>query len=318
MPAGRFNPNIYPGARFGRLTVLERIPRNGSQRSKIRCRCDCGTITTPNADNFKNGNTQSCGCLNLEKIKERVREQSRNSKRGQLLPGKRVGKLTIVKRIEDGDKLTPFVECLCDCGKTTNTTLDAIISGNTRSCGCLISETVAARNKATGSRQCFTSEQRPTWQSWQAMIIRCCNEKATSYRHYGARGVKPCQFLAEAPQNLVAVIGYRKEGTTLDRYPIFNGNYTCGQCDECKQNGWEKNVRWATRREQNLNKGSYNVFLTAFGKTLSKSQWMDLSGIGWQCLTGRLRRGWEIERALTTPDTFGNCYRPAAEVPQVQ
>ncbi len=46
------------GKKFGKLTVLERVPP-GSQK----CLCECGNIVIVQTDNLMDGNTQSCGCL---------------------------------------------------------------------------------------------------------------------------------------------------------------------------------------------------------------------------------------------------------------
>ena len=59
------------GERFGRLVVVNHI---GTLRRKSRwvCRCDCGKSVTVNGGSLTSGNTSSCGCLNLEKIKKRA------------------------------------------------------------------------------------------------------------------------------------------------------------------------------------------------------------------------------------------------------
>lgn len=57
---------IYPGRRFGRLTVIERsktiIPKN----VLWVCKCDCGNILEVAGNSLRSGNTKSCGCLKLE------------------------------------------------------------------------------------------------------------------------------------------------------------------------------------------------------------------------------------------------------------
>ena len=55
------------GKRFGRWTVLERVPGNGA--AKWRCRCQCGTERIVLARSLKAGVSQSCGCLNKERVK---------------------------------------------------------------------------------------------------------------------------------------------------------------------------------------------------------------------------------------------------------
>lgn len=64
--------SLMIGQRFGRLTVLEEGDRTRSGNVKWVCKCDCGTITKPiNGANLKDGTTQSCGCLKVEKVIER-------------------------------------------------------------------------------------------------------------------------------------------------------------------------------------------------------------------------------------------------------
>lgn len=47
------------GRRFGRLVVIEEL-----HHDKVRCRCDCGNEAIVKKAYLRNGNTQSCGCLN--------------------------------------------------------------------------------------------------------------------------------------------------------------------------------------------------------------------------------------------------------------
>ncbi len=72
---------------------------------------------------------------------------------------------------------------------------------------------------------------------------RCTNPRNPDYRHYGQRGIEyrfSCSP-AEAEAMLVAAIGRRPEGMSLDR--INNeGHYEIG------------NLRWATLKEQRANR----------------------------------------------------------------
>jgi AraC-like DNA-binding protein len=61
-----------------------------------------------------------------------------------------------------------------------------------------------------------------------------------------------------------------------------------------------ENCRWATRKQQHRNQRS-NVWLTHNGRTLCVADWADKLGMSRSTLTMRLRRGWSVERALSTP-----------------
>lgn len=71
----------------------------------------------------------------------------------QDLTGRRFGKLTVVKRIENyispkGARQTRW-ECLCDCGNITNCRTMELNSGAKKSCGCSKSEFCSLINRKT-------------------------------------------------------------------------------------------------------------------------------------------------------------------------
>lgn len=59
------------GQRFGRLLVLAVDGKDRFGTFKWRCVCDCGKEVTVGGSTLRKGVTKSCGCLNLDKIKER-------------------------------------------------------------------------------------------------------------------------------------------------------------------------------------------------------------------------------------------------------
>lgn len=62
------------GDKFNRLTLIE------FKNSRWICKCNCGKIISVRSSCLSNNNTKSCGCLNLEKLKER----------GAILSNKRI------------------------------------------------------------------------------------------------------------------------------------------------------------------------------------------------------------------------------------
>jgi hypothetical protein len=55
------------GQRFGRWTVLSRVPGlSRSRHARFECRCDCGTTKTVLGYKMRDGVSLSCGCLRSE------------------------------------------------------------------------------------------------------------------------------------------------------------------------------------------------------------------------------------------------------------
>lgn len=58
------------GERFGRLLVISRAPNSPTGKPMWNCVCDCGTECVKQSSALVNGCTRSCGCYNIERLKE--------------------------------------------------------------------------------------------------------------------------------------------------------------------------------------------------------------------------------------------------------
>lgn len=61
-------PKEMVGKVFHRLTVLEELKERKGGNVCYECECVCGNIVKVKGKYLRNGDTKSCGCLNIEKI----------------------------------------------------------------------------------------------------------------------------------------------------------------------------------------------------------------------------------------------------------
>jgi len=104
--------------------------------------------------------------------------------------------------------------------------------------------------------------------------------------NYKQRGITVCERW-QSFENFLADMGERPDGTSLDRYPDYNGNYEPGNC------------RWATQKEQ-VNNTNRNVYISVNGVTKTQSQWAEITGLREETISARMKRGWSKEAAVTT------------------
>lgn len=204
----------------------------------------------------------------------------KKAERKQAAAGDKFGRLTLVEPagLVGG---RPGWRCLCDCGSAAVIQQKRLVSGHTKSCGCIRKEGIATKhgNRRRGSTS-------PAYVSWQAMIQRCGDPSREAFSGYGGVGVTVCDRWRSFPAFLEDM-GERPAGTTIDRIDGSLG-YQPGNC------------RWATAVEQANNKRT-NRQITMNGETRSLAQWAVTTGIAESCLRKRIDKlGWGIERALST------------------
>lgn len=128
----------------------------------------------------------------------------------------------------------------------------------------------------------------PEYRAWVDMRRRCYNVQYKHYDIYGGRGITVCEHWTNSFENFYEDIGLRPSTKhSLDRIDV-NGNYCLENC------------RWATKLEQDRNKRKTR-FVDYKGKQTPICELAEKFNIDRTTLFDRLERGWNIEKALTTP-----------------
>lgn len=166
--------------------------------------------------------------------------------------------------------------CKCICGIEREVNESNLIRGQTKSCGCV-------KPVQPGHRMTKTSEYR----RWKAMLERCRSPRCPQYKWYGERGITVCERWYSF-ENFYADMGpVPRKGLTIERIDNSKGYFL-------------ENVRWATMTEQARNTRR-NHLLTFNDKTQSLVEWAEETGLRQETIRRRLKRGWPVEKALTTP-----------------
>lgn len=122
------------GQKFGKLTVVDYTQENRHGRALWKCQCDCGNITYATTEGLRVGDNVSCGCYNKAKEKFKLTYKVN-------LTGNKYGKLTVLAatdlRSKSGNQIW---KCQCECGNICYITTNHLQTGNTKSCGCLHSQ----------------------------------------------------------------------------------------------------------------------------------------------------------------------------------
>lgn len=128
-------------------------------------------------------------------------------------------------------------QCRCDCGVEKVIRGYHLRNGHSRSCGCLQKE--ITRRRATHGH-CKNRTETAEYRAWCSMRDRCYRPTQSSFKNYGARGIKVCDRWSSY-EHFFADMGSKPSPKySLDR--INNdGDYEPSNC------------RWATRSVQSAN-----------------------------------------------------------------
>lgn len=114
---------------------------------------------------------------------------------------------------------------------------------------------------------------------WKGIKSRCFNKNRKNFMDYGGRGITLCKE-------------WREDFKAFYEWSIANGYSDELSLDRIDNDGdYEpSNCRWATPKEQS-NNTRRNHLITAYGKTLTMKQWSEETGVSYNTMKTRLRKG---------------------------
>lgn len=201
------------------------------------------------------------------------------------ITGERFSRLVVLGPVgQNRDKTIKWL-CQCDCGNTPIIGTRALRAKTTFSCGCYHREWMSQQHTTHGYGQ------HPLYQTWHTIIRRCTWPNYKGYPSYGGRGITICDEWRDDVtafcDHVSRLPHYGKKGYTLDRIDNSLGYFP-------------GNLRFATASEQSRNRRT-STLITYNGKTTNLVEWAAITGISRATIGARLKRGWSVEKALTTP-----------------
>jgi hypothetical protein len=160
--------------------------------------------------------------------------------------------LTVKGRALRGKSYDVKWECVCKCGAERIVYGMMLTNGKTKSCGCWSRAQSSIINRTHGmSRK--SKDHAKGYNSWISAKTRCFSPSNHKFPIYGARGITMCNRWRESFKEFIEDLGVCPAGMSIDRIDN-DGNYSCGKCPQCTENGWVANCRWATPLQQANNR----------------------------------------------------------------
>jgi len=198
------------------------------------------------------------------------------------ITGQKFNTLTAVKKVSvDGHGALEWL-FKCDCGNDFIAVGSTVKSGGIHSCGCVKFESPSKTHGLSKTKE---------YNSWASIIARCENSKDTSYFRYGGRGIKMCERWRNSFEFFILDMGM----SPSDSHSIDRKDNNKGYDPE--------NCRWATKKEQALNRRSNNR-IEIEGVTKCVTEWCEHFGISWHTYKTRKRNGVPLMQRFLPPNTI--------------
>jgi hypothetical protein len=192
------------------------------------------------------------------------------------LIGAKFGSLTVVAWAHGGK--SSFWRVKCECGRESVKQRSNLTKFQVRGCGFACP--ITRKHLATSSTHRMT--RHPLYSAWKALKYRCTRPKCHAWKDYGGRGITVCARWSESFENFLADMGKSwAPGLTVDR---INNDA-----------GYEpSNCRWVPQSANCWNRRGAIV-------SPAQREYAYSLGIRVATLGARIRSGWGVEKAISTP-----------------
>lgn len=203
--------------------------------------------------------------------------------------GDRFGKLLVVSDLPLENHQRRW-KCLCDCGKETRPFQFSLLTGKSKSCGCIAAEKskirwsqpqpeLRAKLSAKAGNATHRMSKHPAFRSWTDMKTRCLVTSSKWYPSYGGRGIKVSESWKASFEKFWEDLGETWfKGAQLGRIDN-DGDYSRDNC------------RWETAKQQQNNK-SNNVFVETPSGRMTISQAAEKYNLTHSCVSYRAKQGY--------------------------
>lgn len=180
------------------------------------------------------------------------------------ITGKVFNRLTAIRRVPNDGRRIKW-EFRCECGAVKAINIDGVVSGKTKSCGCLRVDVTRETKTTHGHCSRGVGSASPEFRSWLSAKTRCYNENFPQYCDYGGRGIGMSSEWRDDFAKFLSDMGPRPANTTLDRIDC-DGNYEAGNC------------RWADWKTQARNRTN-TVYVEHDGKKISAKEFSETMNV---------------------------------------
>lgn len=196
-----------------------------------------------------------------------------------------IGNAKVIRKTAERERGYIVYECECLlCGKIFKQNSGYLSrrfkNGLPTSCGCIMKHNHLYKHGLSNTR---------LHRIWDGIIQRCKDKKCPAYKNYGGRGITVCQEWLDDFMNFYnwAIENGYNDNLTIDRINV-NSNYEPLNC------------RWIPKSEQSKNRRNV-IYITYNGETNTMKYFAEKYNMSNRTLYTRIKRGWDIHKALNEP-----------------